>query len=308
MIIKWLNWAMSVTVFIQGRNGVTRWQPSKRWLLLPIILLATGTGIYQYSTERFANQQAKVDENKQLRQQQKQQVIELKTATETKLATLVVHVAKMQAKITRLEALGQQVAQNNLLDDQFDFSEEAGIGGLSEMGNGVELSQLIDDMNKLASRIDNNNVQLSLLETVASNLHIDEERYISGRPIKKGWLSSPYGLRNDPFNGRRAMHSGIDFAAKEGTDVTATAAGVVTWSGSMSGYGELVEIDHGNGLRTRYGHNKSLSVNVGDVVAKGDKIASMGSTGRSTGPHVHYEVLRGKQQIDPQKYVYRKAS
>ncbi|HBF47337.1 MAG TPA: hypothetical protein DDW91_13090, partial [Shewanella frigidimarina] len=190
---------MSVTVFIQGRNGVTRWQPSKRWLLLPIILMATGTGIYQYSTERFANQQAKVDENKQLRQQQKQQVVELKTATETQLATLVAHVAKMQAKITRLEALGQQVAQNNLLDDQFDFSTEVGIGGLSEIGNGVELSQLIDEMNKLASRIDNNNVQLSLLETVASNLHIDEERYISGRPIDKGWLSSPYGLRNDPF-------------------------------------------------------------------------------------------------------------
>ena len=299
---------MSVTVFIQGRNGVTRWQPSKRWLLLPIILMATGTGIYQYSTERFANQQAKVDENKQLRQQQKQQVVELKTATETQLATLVAHVAKLQAKITRLEALGQQVAQNNLLDDQFDFSTEVGIGGLSEIGNGVELSQLIDEINKLASRIDNNNVQLSLLETVASNLHIDEERYISGRPIDKGWLSSPYGLRNDPFSGRRTMHKGIDFAGKEGADVTTTAAGVVTWSGSMLGYGELVEIDHGNGLRTRYGHNKSLSVNVGDVVAKGDKIASMGSTGRSTGPHVHYEVLRGKQQIDPQKYVYRKAS
>ncbi|GGP64263.1 peptidase M23 [Shewanella algicola] len=299
---------MSVTVFIQGRNGVTRWQPSKRWLLLPIILMATGTGIYQYNTERFASQQAKVDENKQLRQQQKQQVLELKNATETQLATLVAHVAKMQAKITRLEALGQQVAQNNLLDDQFDFSAEVGIGGLSEIGNGVELGQLMDEMNKLAFRIDNNNVQLSLLETVASNLHIDEERYISGRPIKKGWLSSPYGLRNDPFNGRRTMHKGIDFAGKEGADVIATAAGVVTWSGSMFGYGELVEIDHGNGLRTRYGHNKSLSVNVGDVVAKGDKIACMGSTGRSTGPHVHYEVLRGKQRIDPQKYVYRKAS
>ena len=299
---------MSVTVFIQGRNGVTRWQPSKRWLLLPIILMATGTGIYQQSTERFANQQAKVDENKQLRQQQKQQVIELKTATETQLATLVAHVAKMQAKITRLEALGQQVAQHNLLDDHFDFSTEVGVGGLSEIGNGVELSQLIDDMNRLASRIDNNNVQLSLLETVSSNLHIDEERYISGRPINKGWLSSPYGLRNDPFNGRRTMHKGIDFAGKEGSDVVATAAGVVTWSGSMFGYGELVEIDHGNGLHTRYGHNKPLSVNIGDVVAKGEKIASMGSTGRSTGPHVHYEVLRGKQQIDPQKYVYRKAS
>jgi murein DD-endopeptidase MepM/ murein hydrolase activator NlpD len=270
--------------------------------------MVTGTAIYQYSTDRFANQQAKVDENQQLREQQKQQVIELKHATEIQLSTLVTHVAKMQAKITRLEALGQQVAQNNLLDDQFDFHVEVGIGGYSELGTGIELSQLINDMNTLASRIDSNNLQLSLLETVSTNLHIDEERYISGRPIDKGWLSSPYGLRNDPFNGRRTMHKGIDFAGREGADVVATAAGVITWSGSMFGYGELIEIDHGNGLRTRYGHNKSLSVNVGDVVAKGDTIASMGSTGRSTGPHVHYEVLRGGQQIDPQKYVYRKAS
>lgn len=299
---------MSVTVFVQGRNGVTRWQPSKRWFLLPIMIMVTGTAIYQYSTDRFANQQAKVDENQQLREQQKQQVIELKHATEIQLSTLVTHVAKMQAKITRLEALGQQVAQNNLLDDQFDFHIEVGIGGYSELGTGIELSQLINDMNTLASRIDSNNLQLSLLETVSTNLHIDEERYISGRPIDKGWLSSPYGLRNDPFNGRRTMHKGIDFAGREGADVVATAAGVITWSGSMFGYGELIEIDHGNGLRTRYGHNKSLSVNLGDVVAKGDTIASMGSTGRSTGPHVHYEVLRGGQQIDPQKFVYRKAS
>lgn len=299
---------MSVTVFIQGRNGVTRWQPSKRWLLLPILLIASGTGLYQYSVERFASQQAKVDKNQKLRDQQKKQVLQLKNTTESQLVTLVTHVAKMQAKISRLEALGQQVAQQNLLDDQFDFTNEAGIGGLSESGTNIELTQLIDDMDKLAARIDNNNVQLSLLETVASNLHIDEERYISGRPIDKGWLSSPYGLRNDPFNGRRTMHKGIDFAGTEGADVIATAAGVVTWAGNMFGYGVLIEIDHGNGLRTRYGHNKASSVNVGDVVAKGEKIASMGSTGRSTGPHVHYEVLRSGQQIDPRKYVYRKTS
>ena len=298
---------MSVTVFIQGRNGITRWQPSKRWFLLPIIFMATATSVYRYSTEQFAYQQAKVDKSQQAREHQAQRVLELKNATELQLSLLATHVAKMQAKIVRLEALGQQVANDNLLDDQFDFSTEVGVGGLSEQSNGVELNQLIADMNKLAFRIDNNNVQLSLLETVTMNHHIDDERYISGRPIDKGWLSSPYGLRSDPFNGSKSMHKGIDFAGKEGSNVTATAAGVVTWSGNIFGYGELVEIDHGNGLRTRYGHNKTLFVNVGDVVAKGDKIASMGSTGRSTGTHVHYEVLRDGKQIDPQKFVYRKA-
>ncbi|WP_299802259.1 M23 family metallopeptidase [uncultured Shewanella sp.] len=298
---------MSVTVFIQGRNGATRWQPGKRWLLLPILLIAAGTGLYQHNAKQLTQQQANVDSERMAREDQKDELIALKNATETQLSMLVAHVARMQAKLTRLEALGQQVALNNQLEDQFDFSSEVGVGGISDLGTNIELDQLIADMDKLVSRIDNNNVQLSLLETVASNLHIDEERYISGRPIQKGWLSSPYGLRNDPFNGKRTMHKGIDFAGKEGVDVIATAGGVVTWADKMFGYGNLVEIDHGNGLSTRYGHNKALSVNVGDVVAKGDKIAVMGSTGRSTGPHVHYEVLRGGQQIDPQKYVYRKA-
>ncbi|NRD75846.1 peptidoglycan DD-metalloendopeptidase family protein [Shewanella sp. VB17] len=298
---------MSVTVFIQGRNGATRWQPGKRWLLLPVLLIAAGTGLYQYGAKLVQQQQMNTDGERAARQAQKQQLIELKGATESQLTVLVTHVALMQAKLTRLEALGLQVAKNNKLEDQFDFSSTVGVGGLSELGAGIELEQLIVDMDKLVSRIDNSNVQLSILETVSSNLHIDEERYISGQPILKGWLSSPYGLRNDPFNGRRTMHKGIDFAAKEGTNVIATASGVVTWAGKMFGYGELVEIDHGNGLLTRYGHNKSLLVTVGDVIAKGENIAKMGSTGRSTGPHVHYEVLRGGQQIDPLKYVYRKA-
>lgn len=298
---------MSVTVFIQGRNGATRWQPGKRWLLLPALLIAAGTGLYQYNAEQFQQQQQSVDNQRVTNEEQKHELIELKDATESQLAMLVTHVAKMQAKLTRLEALGEQVAKNANLDDQFDFSSEVGVGGFSELGSRIELDQLIQDMDKLVSRIENGNAQLSLLETVTTNLHIDNERYISGRPIEKGWLSSHYGLRNDPFNGQRTMHKGIDFAGKEGTNVIATAGGVVTWSGKMFGYGELIEIDHGNGLRTRYGHNKSLSVAVGDVVGKGDAIAKMGSTGRSTGPHVHYEVLRGGQQIDPKKYVYRKA-
>ncbi|KFZ36301.1 membrane protein [Shewanella mangrovi] len=298
---------MSVTVFIQGRNGVTRWQPGKRWLLLPMLLIATGAGLYQYNQQRFESQQASVDSERQAREAQQRQVKQLKSATENQLATLVSHVAKMQAKLTRLEALGQQLAQNYQLDEQFDFGAEVGVGGPSDFGSTIELNQLLNDMEQLASGIDKGNAQLSLLETVASNLNIEQERYISGRPVSKGWLSSPYGLRNDPFNGHRAMHKGIDFAGSEGADVIATGAGVVTWAGNMFGYGNLVEIDHGNGLRTRYGHNETLSVAVGDVVAKGEKIASMGSTGRSTGPHVHYEVLRNGQQIDPKKFVYRHA-
>lgn len=103
------------------------------------------------------------------------------------------------------------------------------------------------------------------------------------------------------------MHKGVDFAGSEGDDVVATGAGLVTWAGERYGYGNLVEIEHGNGLVTRYGHNKALEVQVGDVVTKGQVIAVMGSTGRSTGPHVHYEVLKKGKQIDPLPFVYRKS-
>lgn len=102
------------------------------------------------------------------------------------------------------------------------------------------------------------------------------------------------------------MHKGVDFAGKENTPIIATASGVVTWASKRYGYGQLIEINHGNGLITRYGHNKDLLVNVGDVVNKGQNIALMGSTGRSTGPHVHYEILRNNKQINPIKFVYRK--
>jgi murein DD-endopeptidase MepM/ murein hydrolase activator NlpD len=104
------------------------------------------------------------------------------------------------------------------------------------------------------------------------------------------------------------MHKGLDFAGKEGEPVVATGAGIITWSGSRYGYGELVEIDHGDGLVTRYGHNKQLNVKIGDVVTKGQTIAEMGNTGRSTGAHVHYEVIRKGKQQDPLPYVYRKSS
>lgn len=113
-------------------------------------------------------------------------------------------------------------------------------------------------------------------------------------------------MRTDPFTGKPAMHKGVDFAGKAGDDVLATAAGIVTWAGERNGYGVLVEIDHGDGMVTRYGHNQGLLVSVGDVVTKGQPIAIMGSTGRSTGTHVHYEVIRNGQPIDPLPFVVKR--
>ena len=138
-----------------------------------------------------------------------------------------------------------------------------------------------------------------------SERNLQKASALTGRPINKGWMSSGYGHRTDPFNGRKAWHNGVDFAGVEGADVVAVAAGVVTWSGERHGYGNMIELDHGEGHVTRYGHNKQNRVNVGDVVKKGQVIATMGSTGRSTGPHVHFEVYKHGRAVDPASYIRR---
>jgi murein DD-endopeptidase MepM/ murein hydrolase activator NlpD len=125
----------------------------------------------------------------------------------------------------------------------------------------------------------------------------------SGRPVEEGWLSSRYGKRNDPFTGKQDFHKGLDFAGKKGSEVIAVGDGVVSWAGVKSGYGKLIEINHGNGYATRYGHNQSNLVKIGDTVKKGQQIALMGSTGRSTGPHVHFEVLHDGKAVNPSKFV-----
>jgi murein DD-endopeptidase MepM/ murein hydrolase activator NlpD len=160
----------------------------------------------------------------------------------------------------------------------------------------------------MLEKIQNKAQELMALESIMLSHHIEEEFRLEGKPISSGWLSSYYGIRKDPFNGLPAMHKGLDFAGKEGEPVLATGAGIITWSGSRYGYGNLVEIDHGDGLITRYGHNKEVNVKIGEVVTKGQTIAEMGNTGRSTGAHVHYEVIRNGKHQDPLPYVYRKNS
>jgi len=127
-----------------------------------------------------------------------------------------------------------------------------------------------------------------------------------GRPVAGGFISSYFGEREDPFSGEEAYHKGVDFAGTAGANVMAVAAGVVTWAGNRTGYGNLVEINHGDGYITRYAHNQRTLVSVGQTVKRGDPIALMGSTGRSTGPHVHFEVVRNGRQVDPLSFIGRK--
>lgn len=227
------------------------------------------------------------------------------------LTALTVKVAELQSQVLRLNALGERLADDaNIPEQEFNFQQLPPSGGPSAVeGETVvkSFAQLLNEISSLESSLKHEENQLQVLESLNLGHHIENTRYLSGRPITKGWLSSYYGMRKDPFHGKPAMHKGIDFAGKEDGDIIATASGVVSWADERYGYGQLIEINHGDGLKTRYGHNKTLLVNVGDVVTKGQVIARMGSTGRSTGPHVHYEILLNNKQINPLKFVYRKA-
>jgi murein DD-endopeptidase MepM/ murein hydrolase activator NlpD len=127
----------------------------------------------------------------------------------------------------------------------------------------------------------------------------------SAFPVRSGWVSSGYGARTDPFNGTTAWHNGIDIAGRLGTEVLSVAAGVVSNIEDQEGLGHLVEVTHDGGFLTRYGHNQEVLVAVGDLVEKGEPIALMGSSGRSTGPHVHLEVFKNGRSVDPASYIQR---
>ncbi|MFT6985605.1 MAG: murein DD-endopeptidase MepM/ murein hydrolase activator NlpD [Psychromonas sp.] len=236
----------------------------------------------------------------------------IKAQSDEQLTVLANKVGNLQAQINRLNALGQRVIeQSNLPKKEFDFESALSMGGAAMQESDVDFQfgSLLTHIENLDDNFKKKQKQLIHLEIALNNLHLIDQLYISGRPTKgKGsWLSSPFGTRKDPFSGRLTRHKGVDFAGFIGMPIISTAAGVVTESGKRGGYGRMVEIEHGNGLVTRYAHTKSVNVAIGDVVKKGQIIAIMGNSGRSTGPHVHYEVLKNGKQINPNYYLLRKA-
>jgi hypothetical protein len=244
-------------------------------------------------------------------EQQAKEVDLLKSSTEQRMTGMMLKLADMQTQIQRLDVLGSRLVERAKLNpDEFSFNSMPSMGGpLDSSPVDIQVNdELLSEIASMLQKIQNKTQELTALESIMLSHHIEQERRLEGKPISSGWLSSYYGIRKDPFSGLPTMHKGLDFAGKEGEPVLATGAGIVTWSGSRYGYGNLVEIDHGDGLVTRYGHNKELNVKIGDVVTKGQSIAVMGNTGRSTGAHVHYEVIRKGKQQDPLPYVYRKSS
>ena len=232
-----------------------------------------------------------------------ERVKNLEIQTRYNLDVLTQQLGRIEANLVRINALGERVVALAHLDTQeFNFSQEVGMGGPLEFG--THDRSMLSTMKRLDHTLERRYIHLTALHQALSVTTSQRERAFTGNGlgVANGWISSFFGARRDPFTGRKSWHSGIDIVGKEGSEIRALASGVVRYSGRKGNYGHLIEIDHGHGLATRYGHNRKLLVREGQWVQKGQPIAQLGSSGRSTGPHLHLEVHKDGQAVDPGYY------
>jgi len=277
-------------------------------MLFFIVLLPGGVmyGGYEMGRSQVESQRLPVSWEMEMLRHRDELAETTRTAREN-MNALAVRLGELQAHTVRLNALGRRLTEKASLEKgEFNFTKPPAQGGPEGEPQGLaemEIPDFLNSLDQLAAQLDDREQQLRVMEAFYMGRELEGEVFPAGRPIKKGWISSYYGMRVDPFTGMQARHKGVDFAGKDGSDVIASAAGVVTWAGARYGYGQLVEINHGNGYVTRYGHNSKILVQAGSEVEKGERIALMGSSGRSTGPHVHYEVWKNGRVVDPIKYI-----
>ena len=238
--------------------------------------------------------------------EQKKQIADLRQQLQLRVDAMAMRLGEVNAHVIRLDALGKRLTEMADIDSrEFNFDRDPPRGGPEGDSEGMsaQIPDLSEMLARLEQRVDLRESQLSALENVILARELHEEIHPEGRPVANGFISSYFGERADPFDGLEAFHKGVDFAGSPGSPVVAVAAGVVTWAGERTGYGKLIEINHGDGFTTRYAHNERTLVTVGQTVKRGERIALMGSTGRSTGPHVHFEVLRNGRQVNPLSFI-----
>ncbi len=239
-------------------------------------------------------------------QQQREQIEITRKTTQANIDALTQRLGQLQGHVTRLNALGNKLVKMADIDaSEFNFDDQPALGGPETGHEGMApiAPDLIEAIEALAAQLEDRERQLQVLDHVIMSRNLQNEVFPAGRPVNKGWISSYYGMRSDPFSGRPQFHKGMDFAGKRGSDIIAVGGGMVTWAGKRYGYGNMVEINHGNGYITRYGHAQEVLVTEGQAVKKGQAVALIGSTGRSTGPHVHFEVLKDGKSVNPSKFI-----
>ncbi len=303
-------------ILVSSRLAKTRritlagWQIALAILLLSVLMLGAALAL-QYAVVRYAPEGLSDDisallSKVQSDEQQKQQIY-----LHSSLDAMATRVGQMQAQLQRLDALGARLAKlTGMKPEEFQFSKPPAQGGPLVILPTKEMSTNIleQQMNRLANVVSDRSDKLLALETMLLQNQLSRKLLPSIPPVTEGWYSSNFGWRMDPFTGVNAMHEGVDYVVAYGTPIHASAGGVVAYAGLHPQYGNMVEIDHGNDIITRYAHASKLMVKVGQVVRRGEKVAEVGSTGRSTGNHLHFEVRYQGVAQNPVRFLEKAAS
>ena len=270
---------------------------------LAALALLLGTGMLCGATLRSAVGLAEVEALQAADANREAELERVRREAQHEVNALAARLAELQAQANRLNALGSRLTQaGQLQDGEFDFEKPVGQGGAGRASD-MPATELRQRLALLEGEYRTANTQLSVLEDLLFNRALDSNTVPGREPIANSYVTSGFGGRADPFGGGSQFHKGIDFEANVGDPVLAVADGVVSFAATRSGYGETVEIDHGNGYVTRYAHNSRLQRQVGDLVRAGSEIAKAGSTGRSTGAHVHFEVWQDGVVVNPRKFL-----
>ena len=278
-----------------------RFEAMRRPLAAAGVLLALGSLVGVGA--RSAVGMAQLEAMQTAETDRKAEVERVRRDAQREVNALAARLAELQAQANRLNALGARLTQaGQLQDGEFEFDKPVGQGGAGRASD-MPPGELRQRLAALEGQYRTADTQLSVLEQLLFNRALDRNAVPSRDPIANSYVTSGFGGRADPFGGGTQFHKGIDFEADVGDPVLAVADGVVSYSGVRSGYGNVVEIDHGNGYVTRYAHNSRLERQVGDLVRAGQEIAKAGSTGRSTGAHVHFEVWQDGVVVNPRKFL-----
>jgi murein DD-endopeptidase MepM/ murein hydrolase activator NlpD len=236
---------------------------------------------------------------------EKARVAESGAASQREVNAMAIKLGELQAQSNRLNALGERLIRMGKIDDgEFNFSAQPGTGGGDEPTTTISANELSQQMASLGRSFNRSGDQLQVLESLLLNQDLDRSQTPSSTPLTSTYVSAPFGNRIDPINGGHEFHKGIDLNGETGDPIHAAADGIVMRADfDGGGYGNVVDIDHGNGYATRYGHCSKLLVKVGDLVHAGDVIAKVGSTGHSTGSHLHFEVWINGAPVNPQPYL-----
>jgi len=273
-----------------------------------LMLLAAGFLAAVFFTGSTARNLREIADLRASIAQQREELVGVDQDSHRNLDALALQLGQLQAQATRLNALGDRLTQIGKLEDgEFDFSSDPALGGPEEPATGSNaLPPIGAGIDNLRAEFDRQEAQLGVLENLLLDRKVDNALLPSGMPVTQGYIASGFGERSDPINGHQAVHLVLDFDAPVGTPVTAVAEGVVTFVGNKPGYGNVVEIDHGNGYMTRYAHNSAFVAQAGARVHAGETIAKVGSSGRATGPHCHFEVWLNGRPVNPIAYVKSK--